>query len=43
MKLIEKIFKQDSEGLLNCEIFYNEEISKGLVELREQTKKHLNL
>lgn len=30
MKLREKIFKQDSEGLFNCEIYYNEELTKGL-------------
>jgi hypothetical protein len=30
MKLREKIFKQDSDGLSNCEIYYDEEITKGL-------------
>ena len=30
MKLREKIFKQDSEELFNCNIYYNEEITKGL-------------
>ena len=30
MKLREKIFKQDSEDLFNCEIYYDEEITKGL-------------
>tara|TARA_R110002051_G_scaffold216711_1_gene280974 strand:+ start:289 stop:702 length:414 start_codon:yes stop_codon:yes gene_type:complete len=30
MKLREKIFKQDSDGLFNCDIYYNEELTKGL-------------
>ena len=30
MKLREKIFKEDSDGLFNCEIFYNQELTKGL-------------
>jgi len=30
MILEEKIFKQDSDELFNCEIYYNEELTKGL-------------
>lgn len=30
MKLKEQIFKEDSETLINCDIYYNEELTKGL-------------
>ena len=30
MKLREKIYKQDSDDLFNCDIYYNEEPTKGL-------------
>tara|TARA_R110000803_G_scaffold182848_1_gene245257 strand:+ start:91 stop:504 length:414 start_codon:yes stop_codon:yes gene_type:complete len=30
MKLKEKIFKGDSDSLFSCDIYYNEEITKGL-------------
>lgn len=39
MKLREQIFKIDEEGLFNCDVYYNEEITKGLYFTVEQ--KHI--